>query len=148
MTVDHAVFLRIDTASGKPYLEGSAGEIVVTRLLSAASEGWYDLIGFVALPCELQLLIVPHGKGMNEILNDLESVVTDHVKLEKPIDTTVFDTDYYREKIDSNEEIKLRLRWMHASPIRSRLTTVSSGYIYSSANERYRDKLPLSAALH
>jgi hypothetical protein len=149
MPVDQAVFLRIDTADGSPYLEGSSGEIAVAGVLSAQSKGLYDLLGFVVLPNELQLLIVPHGKSMNDVFKFLDAEIMAQVQTVKPVDkNNIFDADYYREKIDSNDEIRQRLRWMYASPVRSRLTTNSSAYPYSSANERFRGQLPLANTLN
>jgi hypothetical protein len=148
MTLNQAVFLRIDTMNGTPYLEGSAGEAVVKSLFTACREGWYQLLGFVVLPCELLLLIVPYSKGMNEILGFLEAEVLPQVSADKLTNGKVFDTDYYREKVDSNDEIQMRLRWMHSAPIRCKLTVSSGNYPYSSANARFRDQLPLTGLLN
>jgi len=143
MPIDQAVFLRIDTASGCPGLEGACGETVVSALLNAREKGWFDLLGFVVLPREVQLLIVPRAKSAGEVLGSLEAA------LDKQLDgaKTVFDTDYYREKVDCDEEVRQRLKWMHLAPVRSRLTMKVDAYPYSSANSRYRSVLPLTQTL-
>ncbi len=138
MPVDQAVFLRIDTANGLPYLEGPSGELVVSTLLAANDKGYFDLLGFVVLPNELQVLMVPHGKPVTELLGNLEASV--HTRLTDV--ATIFDTDIYKEKVDS-EEIRVRLKWMHQAPVRSRLATMSEAYPYSSANSRFRSLLKL-----
>jgi hypothetical protein len=138
MPVDQAVFLRIDTTNGCPYLEGPSGELVVSTLLAANDKGYFDLLGFVVLPNELQVLMVSHGKPVTELLGNLEASV--HTRLTDV--TTIFDTDIYKEKVDS-EEIRVRLKWMHQAPVRSRLATLSEAYPYSSANSRFRSLLKL-----
>jgi len=139
MPVDQAVFLRIDTTNGCPYLEGPSGELVVTTLLAAHDKGFFDLLGFVVLPNELQVLMVSHGKPVTELLGNLEASL--HTWLTDV--ATIFDTDIYKEKVDCTEEIRLRLKWMHQAPVRSRLATLSEAYPYSSANSRFRSLLKL-----
>ena len=143
MAINQAVFLRLDTANGCPGLEGACGETVVSALLKAREEGWFDLLGFVVLPREVQLLIVPRAKAASQILSSLEAVLDNQLEGTK----TVFDTDYYREKVDCDEEVRQRLRWMHLAPVRSRLTMRFDAYPYSSANSRYRSVLSLTQTL-
>src|SRR5262245_10775024 len=135
MPIEQATFLRIDTTNSTPYLEGSRGERAVSCLIEAHKNGWYELLGFVVLPAEIQLLIVPRGKATNDLIKFFESQVSS----ESGDGTIILDTDYYREKVDCNEEIRTRLRWMYNSPIRSRLAHTVDSYPYSSANSRFRD---------
>src|SRR5258708_5612288 len=143
MPIDQAVFLRIDTWNGCHGLEGACGETVVSALLTAREKGWFDLLGFVVLPREVQLLIVPRAKATSEVLGSLEAALDNQLDGAK----TIFDTDYYREKVDCNEEVRQRLRWMHLAPVRSRLTMRIEAYPYSSANSRHRSVLPLTETL-
>ena len=143
MPLDQAVFLRIDTSSGLSLLSESAGELVTSALIDAHRTGWFDLLGFCVLPKELQLLIVPRGKAPSEVLGCLEAVLD--TKLEGI--QKIFDPDYYREKVDCDEEIRQRLRWMHQAPVRSRLVTLMEAYPYSSANKRYQSVLNVAPTL-
>src|SRR5579871_344899 len=129
MQIDQAVFLRIDTVNSSPYLTNAAGESIIDSLLEASSKRWFDLLGFVVLPAEVQLLIVPRGRPVNDILSTLESAARARLSDVE----LIFDPDYYREKVDCEEEIRQRLRWMHNSPVRARLTPMSSAFPYSSA---------------
>jgi hypothetical protein len=147
MAVEHAVFLRIDTADGSPYLDGTAGELIVSALLAARDKGWFDLLGFVVLPNEVQLLFVPRNLPVSILIGSLETSVYPTVCQTKSINHPVFDPDFYREKIDSNEDIKHRLQWMHLTPVRARLTRLSEAYPYSSANSRYQDTLNLAKTM-
>ncbi|HLY28482.1 MAG TPA: hypothetical protein VKQ72_19195 [Aggregatilineales bacterium] len=150
MPVDNAVFFRIDTTNGIACLTGACGEAVASTLLAAHDKGTFDLLGFVVLPNELQLLIIPHGKPISDLLNALEgelSATASALPLPEISGKTVFDTDFYREKCDSSEEVRQRLRWMHDAPVRSRLATMSKAFPLSSANEKYRSKLILSQTI-
>ena len=140
MSFDQPVFLRIDTENGSPCLADSSCESVITSLLSVSDKGWFDLLGFVVLPSELQLMVVPHGKTINDLLSLLESTVAATIGNSE----LVFDKDFYREKVDSEEEVRMRLRWMLQAPVRSRLANMSEAYPYSSANERFRDVVKAS----
>ncbi len=140
--LEQAVFLRIDTADGQPYLEGStSGELVVTALLKGRDKGWYDLISFVILPREIQLMIVPRRLAVSDLIASLEVNVYPQLSALKPISKTVFDPDFYREKIDCDEEIKQRMHWMYLAPVRARLATLAASYPFSSANARYHELL-------
>jgi hypothetical protein len=142
MPFEQAVFLRIDTAEGKPYLEGpTSGEMVVATLFGGRDKGWFDLIGFVVLPCELQLMIFPRRVAAGSVVSSLEADLYPTLSVVKPISTTIFDPDFYREKIDMDEELRQRLRWMHLTPVRARLTTLAESYPFSSANARFRAML-------
>ncbi|MEP7286254.1 MAG: hypothetical protein ABI947_10855 [Chloroflexota bacterium] len=141
MQIDQAVFLRIDTANGYPYLEGTCGESVVVSLLKGHANGWYDLLGFVVLPTELQILVVLKGKAVRDFLKYLETNVYSQLSSVQPLETAVFDTDFYREKVDCSEEVYQRLNWMHLAPVRSHLVARSESYPYSSANVQYRPLL-------
>ena|SRR5258708_17079810 len=148
MPVDNAVFVRIDTINSVPCLTGACGEAVASALLDSHDKGSFDLLGFVVLPNELQLLIIPRGRGIADILNTLEKdLSTQALQLTDSTAKTVFDTDFYREKCDCSEEVRQRLRWMHEAPVRSRLATMSKAYPLSSANEKYRSKLILSQTI-
>lgn len=142
MPFEQAVFLRIDTAESKPYLEGpTSGEMVVAALFSGRDKGWFDLIGFVVLPCEVQLIIIPRRVAAGSVVSSLETELYPTLSVVKPISTTIFDPDFYREKIDVSEELRQRLRWMHLTPVRARLTPLAELYPFSSANVRFRDML-------
>ncbi|MCC7450113.1 MAG: hypothetical protein IT324_22035, partial [Anaerolineae bacterium] len=104
-------------------------------------KGWFDLIGFVVLPCEVQLMIVPRRVAAGSVISSLEAELYPTLSVVKPISTTIFDPDFYREKIDMDEELRQRLRWMHLTPVRARLTTLAESYPFSSANARFRDML-------
>jgi hypothetical protein len=147
MGVEHAVFLRIDTADGNPYLDGNTGELVVTALLDGRDKGWFDLLGFVVLPSEVQLLFVPRNIPVSTLIGNLETSLYPTLCQTKSITNTVFDTEFYREKMDCNEDIKHRLQWMHLTPVRARLAKMVDAYPYSSANQRYQAALALSKVL-
>jgi hypothetical protein len=148
MPFEQAVFLRIDTVDCQPYLEGaSSGELVVSALFNGRDKGWFDLIGFVVLPREVQLMIFPRRVAVSSLITNLELELYPQLSVLKPINKTIFDTDFYREKVDCDEEIRQRLRWMHLAPVRARLSTLAEGYPFSSASTRYREMLrPLQKA--
>jgi hypothetical protein len=135
MPIDQATFLRIDTLNSTPCLEGSLCELAVSSLIEGHKQGWYELLGFVVLPSEIQLMIVSRGKATKELLKFFEA----QIQTVSGTNTTFFDTEYYREKVDILDEIRNRLRWMYAAPVRSRLATTTDSYPYSSANSRFRD---------
>jgi hypothetical protein len=142
MTPEQAVFIRIDTADCKPYLQGpSCAELVVSTLFAGREKGWFDLIGFVVLPNEVQLLIYPRRLVVSTLVNSLETDLYPMMSVLTPISGSIFDTDFYREKVDCDEECRQRLRWMHLAPVRARLATLAETYPFSSANPRYRDLL-------
>ncbi len=148
MPFEQAVFLRIDTADSQPYLEGaSCGELVVSALINGRDKGWFELLGFVVLPREIQLMIIPRRVAVHTLVNSLELDLYPQLSVLKPISKTIFDPDFYREKVDCDEEIKQRLRWMYLAPVRARLATMAEGYPYSSASARYRELVrPLQKA--
>jgi hypothetical protein len=148
MPIEQAVFARIDTADSQPYLEGSScGELVVSALCAGRDKGWYNLLGFVILPSEIQLLLVPGRLLVSSLVASLEAEVYPMISVLKPVGKAVFDADFYREKVDYAEEIRQRLRWMHLAPVRARLATLAEAYPFSSANPRYRDViLPLKVS--
>ncbi len=147
MGVEHAVFLRIDTADGSPCLEDAARELVVSTLLQEREKGWFELLGFVVLPNEVQLLFIPHKIAVAALIDELEKTVFPAVSQAESVPKTVFDTDFYREKIDCSEDIKHRLKWMLQTPVRARLARMSESYPYSSANVRYQNILSLDKTL-
>ncbi len=140
MAAEQVVFARIDTAEGKPYLEGaSCCELVVSALFGGQEKNWFDLLSFVVLPSEIQLLFIPRRLAINALVTSLEPELYPMMSVLKPIGSTVLDPDFYKEKIDFNEEVRQRLRWMHLAPVRAHLTTLAESYPYSSAHPRYRE---------
>jgi hypothetical protein len=149
MPYEQAVFLRIDTADSQPYLEGaSSAELVVSALFSGRDKGWFELVGFVVLPREIQLMILPRRLAVSSVVTNLELELYPQLSVFRTISgKAVLDSDFYREKVDYDEEIRQRLRWMHLAPVRARLTTLAEGYPFSSANARYRELIrPLQRA--
>jgi hypothetical protein len=135
-----AVFTRIDTADNQPYFEGTASaEIAVSSLFHGRDQGWFDLVGFVVLPQELQLLIVPRSLAVSSLIINLETQIYPQLSLIKPISGTVLDPDFYREKVDCDEEVRQRIRWMHLAPVRARLATLAEGYPHTSANAKFQE---------
>jgi hypothetical protein len=137
MNIYQATFIRIDTANGNVYLDQAHGDVVASTVIAGHDKGLYELLGFCVLPSELQILFIPKGKTTTDILRHFEDSLAPAFHDIKP----VFDADIYREKIDSNEEIRNRIRWMHGAPVRARLVSVSNLYPYSSANARYQENL-------
>jgi hypothetical protein len=135
-----AVFARIDTADNQPYFEGTASaEVAVSSLFYGRDQGWFDLVGFVVLPQEMQLLIVPRSLAVSSLVINLETQIYPQLKLIQPITGTVLDPDFYREKVDCDEEVKQRIRWMHLAPVRARLATLAEGYPFTSANVKFQE---------
>ncbi len=140
MAAEQVVFARIDTTDGTPYFEGaSCCELMIAALFGGQEKNWYDLLSFVILPCEIQLLFVPRRLAASLLVTSLEPEIHATVGVLKPIGSNVLDTDFYREKVDFNEEVRQRLRWMHLAPVRAHLTTLAESYPYSSAHPRFRD---------
>jgi hypothetical protein len=148
MPFEQAVFLRIDTSDAQPYLDGaSCGELVISALVNGRDRGWFELIGFVVLPREIQLMIIPRRMAVSTLVNNLEHDLYPQLSVLRPVTKTILDTDFYREKVDCDEELKQRLRWMHLSPVRARLSMLPESYPFSSANARYREIIrPLQQA--
>jgi hypothetical protein len=135
-----AVFARIDTADNQPYFEGTASaEVAMSSLFYGRDQGWFDLVGFVVLPQEIQLLIVPRSLAVSSLVINLETQIYPQLKLIQPITGTVLDPDFYREKVDCDEEVKQRIRWMHLAPVRARLATLAEGYPFTSANVKFQE---------
>jgi hypothetical protein len=146
--VEQAVFLRIDTANNQPYFANAASaELVVSELIAGKDKGWYELLGFVVLPCELQLLVLPRRVAASAITASLEAAVFPRLTALQPVAGAVFDTDIYREKVDCDEETRQRLRWMHLAPVRARLTTMANAYPFSSASPNCAEQLRTRAKL-
>ena len=69
MPFEQAVFLRIDTSDAQPYLDGaSCGELVISTLVNGRDKGWFDLLGFVVLPREIQLMIIPRRVAVSTLV--------------------------------------------------------------------------------
>src|SRR5256885_4006854 len=101
MPFEQAVFLRIDTADAQPYLEGaSSGELVVSALFSGRDKGWFELIGFVVLPREIQLLILPRRLAVSSLVSRLVLDLYPPLSVLKGLTKTIFASDFYREKVD------------------------------------------------
>ncbi len=140
MAAEQVVFARIDTADGMPYLEGaSCSELVVAALFGGQDKNWFDVLSFVVLPSEIQLLFIPRRIAVSALVSSLEAEIYPPLSILKSIGSHVLDPDFYREKVDFNEEVRQRLRWMHLAPVRARLTTLAESYPYSSAHPRYRE---------
>jgi hypothetical protein len=140
MSVERALYLRIDTTDSKPYLEGpSASELVVMALMAGKEKGWYDLLSFVVMPKEVQLLIVPRKLSTKQIVEHLEGEVHPFLSALKWVPGPVFDPELYQERIEMMEDIRQRRRIMHNSPVKAGLAPAASAYSFSTANPRYQD---------
>jgi hypothetical protein len=138
-----AVFIRVDTGQSRPLLETRpALELVTTYLFNFRQQGWYDLIGFVALPKELQLLIVPREVNVSTLVERLEEVTAPLLCAILACEAPVWDTvDIYTETVDGHEDIKTRLTAMHGAPVKLRLAVQPASYDFSSANSRFQNDL-------
>lgn len=137
-----AVFVRIDTMNSRPLLEKrSCVELVTTFLFNFRQQQWYDLIGFVVLPRELQLVIVPRLLAVNALVSKLEKETAALLCALASCEAPVWDDEIYSEPLDGIEAIKSRLQVMQAAPVKLRLAAAPDLYDFSSANPRYQNEL-------
>lgn len=137
-----AVFIRIDTSNSRPLLETrAANELVTVYLFNFRNQGWFDLVAFVVLPKELQLIIIPRDVTVNMLVSRLEThlgpLLCPLVNTQQPI----WDDEIYSETLESSEDIKSRIQLIHAAPVRLRLVTNPAAYDFSSANPRFQNEL-------
>src|SRR5579859_1712206 len=93
-----AYFVRIDTMHSKPFLEKRACvELVTTFLFNFRRQQWFDLIGFVVLPREMQLIIVPRTITINNLVNRLEKELAPLLAGLIPLDGPLWDPEIYSE---------------------------------------------------
>ncbi len=137
-----AIFVRIDTTGGKPLLETRACvELVTTYLFNFRQQQWFDLIGFVVLPREMQLIIVPRMLTVNSLVERLERELSPLLGSLITLDGAFWDPEIYSEPLDGTEAIRSRLQVMQATPVKLRLASSPDSYDFSSANPRYRNDL-------
>ena len=142
LRVEQAMYLRLETTDNKPYLQGiSAGELVITALVNGQQNGEFEVIGFVVMPTELQLLCVPKRLNARQIGEYIEAEIYPYLSALTWIPGTVFDTELYQEKIECREDFNLRKRLMLNAPAKAGLVTMGTPYLFTSANSRYRDML-------
>lgn len=137
-----AVYIRIDTLAGRPLLQTRPClEIVLTFILNFRQQGWFELLGFLVMPKEIQLIVVPKDLTVNALVGRLESETGPLLAALLNSPQPIFDTEIYSEPLDGVEAIKSRLQMMHAAPVRARLAPIASAYDYSSANPRFAKDL-------
>jgi hypothetical protein len=137
-----AYFVRIDTIGRRPLLERqSCVELVTTFLFNFRRQQWFDLVGFVVLPRELELIIVPRTLTLNALVARLEKETTPFLASLIPFDGPVWDPEIYSEPLDGTETVRSRLHVMIATPVKLRLAAAPELYDYSSANPRYAEEL-------
>ncbi len=135
-------FVRIDTAGRKPLLEKqSCIELVTTFLFNFRRQQWFDLIGFVVLPRELELIIIPRTLTINALVARLEKETAPLLAILIKLDGPVWDPEIYYEPLEGAETVRSRLRVMIAAPVKLRLAIAPELYDYSSANPRYAEEL-------
>jgi len=145
MNIDRATYMRIDTTDAKPYLEGDdASELVVMALINGKEKRGYDLLGFVIMPNELQLLIVPRRISPPKLVEYLEAELYPFLNASKWIPGKIFDADIYLERIDLAEDLRLRQRMIHNTPVKAGLVSSAANYSFSTANPRYQPILTVS----
>ena len=137
-----AYFVRIDTMNSKPYLEKRACvELVTTFLFNFRRQQWFDLIGFVVLPREMQLIIVPRTITVNNLIARLEKELAPLLAALIPLDGPLWDPEIYAEPLEGVEAIRSRIQAMQSSPVKLRLAAAPDLYDFSSANVRYAEEL-------
>ena len=137
-----AYFVRIDTMNSKPLLEKrSCIELVTTFLFNFRRQQWFDLIGFVVLPREMQLIIIPRSITVNTLAARLEKETGPLLAQLIALDGPIWDQDIYAEPLDGVETIRSRLYVMQAAPVKLRLASAPELYDFSSANPRYSEDL-------
>jgi len=137
-----AYFVRIDTTGRKPLLEKrSCIELVTTFLFNFRRQQWFDLIGFVVLPRELELIIVPRTLTLNALVARLEKETAPFLATLITLDGPFWDPEIYSEPLDGAETVRSRLHVMIATPVKLRLAFAPELYDYSSANPRYAEEL-------
>lgn len=137
-----AYFLRIDTTGRRPLLEKqSCIELVTTFLFNFRRQQWFDLIGFVVLPRELELIIVPRSLTLSALVARLEKETAPLLINLIAFDGPFWDPEIYSEPLDGEETIRSRLHVMIATPVKLRLAVAPELYDYSSANPRYAEEL-------
>ncbi len=137
-----AVFVRIDTMDSKPLLEKrSCVELVTTFLFNFRQQQWFNLIGFVVLPRELQMIIVPREITVNSLVSRLEKEITPILGALIQLDGALWDPEIYSETLEGMESVRSRLYVMQAAPVKLRLASSPDTYDFSSANPRYQNDL-------
>lgn len=137
-----AVFIRMDTVGGKPLLEKRACiELVTTFLFNFRQQQWFNLIGFVVLPRELQLIVVPRSFTVIALVSRIEKETTPFLCALTGSESPIWDAEFYSEPLDGIEAIRSRLRAMQAAPVKLRLSAAPDLYDFSSANPIYRADL-------
>lgn len=137
-----AVFIRIDTYNSRPLLETrAANELVTLYLFNFRNQGWFNLVAFVVLPKEMQLIIIPREVTVNTLVARLEEhlgpLLCPLINTQQPI----WDDEIYSEPLESAEDIKSRIQLIHAAPVRQKLCSSPASYDFSSANPRFQTEL-------
>ena len=106
-------------------------------------------MGFVVLPNEVQLMIVPRHLTPMMAAEHLESEVGPVLSALTWVPGKVFDNDFYQERIDLVEDIRQRRRMMHNAPIKAGLCPSAAAYLFSRAiGASYPSGIDQPAARH
>jgi len=136
------VFIRVETAGGRAVLAGgSCAELATTIILNFRQQAAYALIGFVVLPKEIQMIIVPREVSVGSLGRHFEQACGAILCQLAGVEPPAFDTEIYMEPLDGSESLKSRMQGMLQTPVRLRLSGSPAAYDYSSANVRFQNEL-------
>ncbi len=138
------VFIRVETAAGRAVLAGEpCAELATTILLNFRQQAAYALIGFVVLPKEIQMIIVPREVPAASLGKHFERACGALLCQLAGIEPPAFDDEVYLEPLDGSESLKSRMQGMLGTPVRLRLAGSPAAYDYSSANARFQNELDI-----
>ena len=113
------------------------------RILDALAfyrkEGRFRLYGFVVMDNHLHLVIQPEEEQpLADIMRDFKTWTSRTNRL-KPRGRKLWERRYDDNRIDSADELRSVLRYMHENPVRARMATAPQDYPYSSVHNYLRD---------
>jgi hypothetical protein len=132
------MYIRMTTENEEPLLKNrSSAEAVISVVISAQSQGWLRLHGFVVLPEALEMVMSPIKQSVSGVVGHIQAETIPLLAVLLPNAGMVWARRFTQLSLTTQQALDARLNMLLLAPVANGISDRAESYPYSSANPRY-----------
>ena len=136
--LDYPVYVRMTTENEEPLFRNrSSAEAVISTVISAQSQGWLRLHGFIVLPEALEMVMSPLKQSVSGVVAHIQAETIPLLAILLPNAGQIWGRRFAQVSLTTQQALDARLNMLLLEPVANGIADKAESYPYSSANPRY-----------
>jgi hypothetical protein len=123
----------------------SSAEALIGVVISAQSQGWLRLHGFVVLPEALEMVMSPIKQSVSGVVGHIQAETIPLLAVLLPNAGMVWARRFMQLPLTTQQALDARLNMLLLAPVANGIVDRAEAYPYSSANPRYASAVSVYA---